>query len=140
MLVIGQCNRTVKGTVNTSCLCKCTECIVFTLQQTFYLFFIRKGSHVAWYIPTCWWKLLTSDSSKRFCIFSKFFNTSLFWIYLWAHFRMSMNCENVLISLCYFLNLFSFDNGGEFLWLKMSNWQGNTGIQIYLHVKTSADH
>ena len=53
---------------------------------------------------------------------------------------MSMNCENVLISLCYFLNLFSFDNGAEFLWLKMSNWQGNTGIQIYLHVKTSADH
>ena len=25
MLVIGQCNRTVKGTVNMSCLCKWTE-------------------------------------------------------------------------------------------------------------------
>ena len=25
MLVFGQCNRTVKGTVNTSCLCKWTE-------------------------------------------------------------------------------------------------------------------
>ena len=28
MLVIGQCNRTVKGTVNTSYLCKWTECIM----------------------------------------------------------------------------------------------------------------
>ena len=28
ILVIGQCNSTVKGTVNMSCLCKWTECVV----------------------------------------------------------------------------------------------------------------
>ena len=29
MFVIGQCNRTVKGTVNTSCLCKWTERVMY---------------------------------------------------------------------------------------------------------------
>ena len=28
MFLIGQCNRTVKGTVNTSCLCKSIECVM----------------------------------------------------------------------------------------------------------------
>ena len=29
MFVIGQCNRTVKGTLNTSCLCKWTERVMY---------------------------------------------------------------------------------------------------------------
>ena len=44
MLVIGQCNRTVEGTVNMSCLCKWIECIIWvwcclTFHQVNYCFF-----------------------------------------------------------------------------------------------------
>ena len=48
MLVIGRYDRTVKGTVNTSCLCKGTErvmcarrCLAFRRVTCFFFFFMK---------------------------------------------------------------------------------------------------
>ena len=60
MLVIGQCSRTVKETVNTSCLCKrtervmCMRCCVFLfvfclfvfLMKTYYRFLVSFSNFV----------------------------------------------------------------------------------------------
>ena len=53
MFVIGQCNRTVKGTLNTSCLCKWTErvmycCLAFrrvTVPFFFLFLFLMKNQN-----------------------------------------------------------------------------------------------
>ena len=46
MLVIGPCNMTVKGTVNMSCLCQWTECIMFACCC---LIFCRVTRNVAFF-------------------------------------------------------------------------------------------